>query len=247
MCLISLCVGTVARNCIYAAQPTSAVISAWQLYNPGAMSEQSETYVLVHGAWVGGWCWREVATASFGGHSGIDFQSPRPPGRSSWSLNGQPLPFVPIPADIPPCSSERGLSFLPIYDGGLNNAAAVARAEIPVERATGPILLVSGGDDRMWPAERMCRMVVDRLRRAGRDHLVKHLTFPEAGHVLFPVEASDRTEVAASIPVDLGGQVEAAIAAHASAWPEVLRHLRWGGAGALKGQRQRTTRLKDKR
>lgn len=25
------------------------------------MSEQSETYVLVHGAWVGGWCWREVA------------------------------------------------------------------------------------------------------------------------------------------------------------------------------------------
>jgi hypothetical protein len=84
---------------------------------------------------------------------------------------------------------------------------------------------ISGGDDRMWPAERMCRMVVDRLRRTGRDRVARHLNFPEAGHALFPFEASGRTEVAASMPFDFGGRAEAASAAHASAWPEVLRHL----------------------
>jgi pimeloyl-ACP methyl ester carboxylesterase len=162
---------------------------------------------------------------------GIDFRLPRPPGLSSWSVNGRPLPFVPIPA-IPPASSERGLSFLPAYDGGLNNESAVAEAVIPVEEATGPILLISGGDDRMWPAERMCRMVVDRLRRAGRDNLVRHLNFPKAGHALFPIGASDRMDVSASIPVDLGGGVEAANNAHASTWPEVLRHLTLGAAAS---------------
>jgi uncharacterized protein len=161
---------------------------------------------------------------------GIDFRAFRPPGKSSWSFNGRPLPFVPIPP-IPPASSERGLSFLPTYDGGLDNAAAAGEAQIPVERATGPILLISGGDDRMWPAERMCGMVVDRLRRSGREHLVRHLNFPEAGHVLFPTEASDRTDVAASIPMDLGGRADAANAAHASAWPEVLRHLKGAARG----------------
>lgn len=156
---------------------------------------------------------------------GIDFSLPRPPGRSSWSLAGQPLPFVPYPANIRPPSSERGISFLPIYDAGLNDKSAVAEAEIPVERATGPILLVSGGDDRMWPADRMCRMVVDRLRRSGREQIVRHLSYPEAGHVLFPYEAPDRTEMPGAVPFDLGGGVEAANSAHASAWPVVLRHL----------------------
>jgi pimeloyl-ACP methyl ester carboxylesterase len=157
---------------------------------------------------------------------GIDFTSPGPLRRSSWSLDGQPLPFVPYPADTQPSSSERGISFLPVYESGLNNRAAVAEAEIAVERVTGPILLVSGGDDRMWPAERMCQMVADRLRRTGREHIVRHLNYPEAGHVLFPHDPSDRTEMSAPMPFDLGGRVEAANSAHVSAWPDVLRHLR---------------------
>lgn len=157
---------------------------------------------------------------------GIDFGLPRPPGRSSWSLDGQSLPFVPFPADVRFSSSEHGIIFLPVYEGGLDNAAAVAEAEIAVERASGPILLVSGGDDRMWPAQRMCQMVVERLRRNGREHSVRHLNYPEAGHILFPHGPSDGTETSTPMPVDLGGHVEAAESAHASAWPDVLGHLR---------------------
>jgi len=156
---------------------------------------------------------------------GIDFSAP--PGgapRSSWSLASKPLPFVPYPAGVGPASSARGLSFLPIYDAGLNNAGAFDEAAIPVERATGPVMLISGGDDRMWPAERMCRMVVERMRQHGRASSVSHLNYPEAGHVLFPDK--NVTGVTPPMPFDLGGSPEAAAAAHTSAWKQVVGHLR---------------------
>jgi len=136
--------------------------------------------------------------------AGIDFSQPRGSTRSSWSLAGEPLPCVPYPSGVGPSSSERGLSVLPIYDRGLENAAAVAQAAIQIERATGPVLVISGGDDRMWPAERMCVMVVDRARRAGRETLVRHLNFPEAGHVLTPYEAP-ASSTAMPMQFDLGG------------------------------------------
>jgi dienelactone hydrolase len=158
--------------------------------------------------------------------AGIDFSQPRGSMQSSWSLAGRPLDFVPYPTGVAPASSERGLSALPIYDRGLDNAAAVDQAIIPIERATGPVLLVSGGDDRMWPAERMCAMTVERARRAGRDSLVPHLNYPDAGHVLFPLLAASPSGALPPLPFDLGGTSAAAMRAHAAAWPQVVRHLR---------------------
>jgi hypothetical protein len=97
-----------------------------------------------------------------------------------------------------------------------------------VERAVGPLLLVSGRDDRMWPAERMCRMLVDRMRANGRERDVRHINFPEAGHVLFPYDAggADGGEAPTPMPYDLGGSTAAAQQAHALAWPEVVKTLR---------------------
>jgi hypothetical protein len=42
---------------------------------------------------------------------------------------------------------------LPISEAGLNDSSRAEKAAIPVERATGPLLLVSGGDDRVWPPD----------------------------------------------------------------------------------------------
>lgn len=82
---------------------------------------------------------------------GIDFRAPRPPMLSSWSLGARPLPFVPYPSDAAPRTSERGVSVLPLYERGLEDLETVKNAVIPIERAVGPVLLVSGGDDHMWP------------------------------------------------------------------------------------------------
>ncbi|HET9359838.1 MAG TPA: acyl-CoA thioester hydrolase/BAAT C-terminal domain-containing protein, partial [Vicinamibacterales bacterium] len=80
-------------------------------------------------------------------------------------------------------------------------------------------------DDRVWATGRMCRMIVDRMSRHGRANDVKHLHYPQAGHMLFPyVKPSDVTFPA--YPLDLGGTAADDLAAHMAAWPQVIEHLR---------------------
>ncbi|HEY7187196.1 MAG TPA: acyl-CoA thioester hydrolase/BAAT C-terminal domain-containing protein [Vicinamibacterales bacterium] len=155
---------------------------------------------------------------------GIDFTLPPGTQRSSWSHRGAPMPYVPYPFGVAPQQTPRGLSMLPVCERGLENHAAVDEAAIRVERATGPLLLVSGGDDKVWSAGRMSEMVVDRMRRHGRAD-VRHLHYPSAGHMLFPyIRPSDVT--VPPFPVDLGGTADADAAAHAEAWATVVDHLR---------------------
>jgi len=86
--------------------------------------------------------------------------------------------------------------------------------------------LVSGGDDRMWPATRMCTMLTERMHDAGRAASVRHLNFPQAGHALFPYPVSP--DEAVPMRFDFGGSDEEINTAHTKAWPEVIRHLRGG-------------------
>jgi dienelactone hydrolase len=156
---------------------------------------------------------------------GLDFSLPPGTTRSSWSLGGVPIPYVPFPTDVAPRQSERGLSMLPVCERGLDNTEAVKQATIHVEKATGPILLVSGGDDKVWATRRMCEMVVGRMERHERVNTVRHLHYPQAGHMLFPyVRPSD--VMVPAFPMDHGGTAEADAAAHADAWGQVVNHLR---------------------
>ena len=156
--------------------------------------------------------------------AGIDFAAgPGAPPRSTWSRAGKPLPFVRIPPGPPPEQTERGVRLTAMHERGLDAIAADDAAIIPIERATGPVLLVSGGDDQMWPASRMSRMLVDRARRFGRAHLVQHLDFPEAGHALFAVDPEQ--DLKQPIPFDLGGSEATQAHAHEAAWPHVRRVL----------------------
>ena len=156
--------------------------------------------------------------------NGIDFSAP---GRacSSWTHHGEPFPFVPFASDAAPIRSERGLSMLPVSERSLENQEAVERAAIRVERAAGPLLLVSGGDDRVWAAKRMGDMIVARMNGHGRSADVMHLHYPKAGHMLHPYTRPSDLSFPA-FPMDLGGTAEADAQANASALPRVVEHLR---------------------
>jgi pimeloyl-ACP methyl ester carboxylesterase len=161
---------------------------------------------------------------------GLDFtQSPGPP-RSSWSYRGQPFPYLPFPANVAPAHSERGLSMLPLSEVALDDQDAVEQATIATERAHGPLMLVSGGDDRVWAAGRMCRMIVDRMSRHARANDVTHLHYPQAGHMLFPYSRPSDA-MFPEYRMDLGGTATDNLAAHEAAWPQVIEHLR----GSLRG------------
>ena len=71
----------------------------------------------------------------------------------------------------------------------------------------------------------MCTMIVDRMSEHGRVNDVKHLHYPQAGHMLFPyVRPSDVRFP--EYPMDLGGTAAGNLAAHTAAWPLVIEHLR---------------------
>jgi pimeloyl-ACP methyl ester carboxylesterase len=142
--------------------------------------------------------------------------------RSSWTLKGRPVPFVPPVPGIGLERTGQGLRSVGIYAAALDQTEAAAAAAIPVERAAGPLLLLSGGQDAACPSGTMAQMIVDRMSRHGRSSEVRHLNFPHCGHVV--VRPWPRGH-APPMPFDNGGTAEALDAAHEVALPAVARHL----------------------
>ena len=153
---------------------------------------------------------------------GIDLTLPAGETRSSWTFRGKPLPYVSVPPGVAPTQSENGVSWLPIMEAGLaQDAEVVDAASIEVEKCTGPVLLVSGGDDHVWPTAKMCEMLTDRMASHGKSGRITHLHYPKAGHMLFPYSRPADTLVPAML-TDYGGSLDEDAAAHVDAWPRVL-------------------------
>ena len=136
---------------------------------------------------------------------------------SSWTAGGVPLAYVPY--DL----SNGFISVHALYAGSL--ASAPAEAEIPVEQIAGPILLVSGQADTLWPSTEMANRVEQRLRASGFPHGVTHLAYPDAGHAVFggPVRA-DAPGLERALGV--GGTIDGLVTARADGWPRVLAFLK---------------------
>ncbi len=97
---------------------------------------------------------------------------------SHWSLDGRALAFVPLdqqwaPSTDPP--EYRGL-----YQASRRKAPDAAEAAcIPVERLP-ELVLVVGGDDRVWPSDEHAEAIQLRRRRAGLDTQIASAA--RAGH-----------------------------------------------------------------
>jgi dienelactone hydrolase len=144
------------------------------------------------------------------------------PQQAAWTFSGQPVPFVPNPpaelitgfkqmtAGLPPRNLQRLI---------LAYAHAVALAEIPVERMNGPVLLISGREDRLWPSSAMADLVIARLKEHGVLRTSEHIAFADAGHIInFPfLPTSTRTQ--------LGGTIDGLARADAESWKRVLAFL----------------------
>ncbi len=161
-----------------------------------------------------------------------DFSQP------AWERAGEPLPFVK--------GSYNFGSFLafmrswlfarPMRQRGdfvkaLRDKEAVAAATIEVERINGPVLLVCGGDDQLWPSDLYAGQVEQRLRANGHRHEVLLLAFPDAGHfVTFPYGLPSMPPMVTLSPmsrltIDFGGTaVDNARAAEGS-WKQLLEFL----------------------
>lgn len=132
------------------------------------------------------------------------------PQTSSWSLGGAPVPYLPHGAG---------------WDSG-----AYPEASIAVERINGPVLLVSGTDDKAWPSSLMADKVMARLKAHHFRFHYEHLRYPNAGHGLFaahdPADPLFAEKFSKESPGTLGGTREGVIVAQADSWPKALAFLR---------------------
>jgi acyl-coenzyme A thioesterase 1/2/4 len=109
---------------------------------------------------------------------------------SSWTYRGQDIPFAP-PAPTPSIEEFRrrgelepnGYACTPEAKEEVDHPEVRENLAIPVERARGPVLLISGVDDQMWPSAWGSDIVVNRLRAKGFAFQFEHLCLPETGHI----------------------------------------------------------------
>jgi dienelactone hydrolase len=167
---------------------------------------------------------------------GRDKQSGEP--IPSWTLGDSPIPFAPLPlrrfmlkSAIPVVGLRRSVMFRNLFRAGLRNRIAVKSAIIPVERIGGPLLLISGGDDHVWPATQMSKMIVERLRKHDFRHPVEHLNFPRAGHMLrYPhLPTTSRrswNKHLRNARFSFGGSAEADAEAQSAAWKKTIEFFK---------------------
>lgn len=62
----------------------------------------------------------------------------------------------------------------------------VSNSTISVENIKGPILILSGKDDIVWPSELMSKTVIKRLLEKEYKYWFKHISYDKAGHTLNP-------------------------------------------------------------
>jgi dienelactone hydrolase len=153
------------------------------------------------------------------------------PGGAAWTSDGKPLPYVPnrIPfgfllryvwdtlVGIP-------VPQTPLFLEDLADFGDTAKAEIPVEQIKGPVLLLSGKDDQIWPSTVMADRVMNRLRRNRHPYRYVHLSYEGAGHWL-PTAYVPMRGLRQGMKLAIGGTPEGTSRAQADSWPKILEFL----------------------
>ncbi len=152
------------------------------------------------------------------------------PGGPAWTYEGKPLPYVPIRISLRFVANyawsrmvRTPVALTPLFLENLAHSD-VGAAEIPVERIRGPVLLLSGSDDQVWPSTLMSSRILERLRRNQHPYPDERVSYEGAGHWLplayVPTAGSRR-----HLKRQIGGTAEATSRAQADGWPKIIRFL----------------------
>jgi dienelactone hydrolase len=112
----------------------------------------------------------------------------------------------------------------PMFLHDLGDREAVGKATIPVERINGPVLLLSGKDDQLWPSALMSDKVIERLKQHGHPFRDEHVAYDGVGHFIptsyLPTAGSRR-----GLKFAIGGSPQPTARASPDAWHRILAFL----------------------
>ena len=161
------------------------------------------------------------------GRPGEDRHSP------TWSWRGRMLPVL---ADNNPRADwglfDNGPSpkrQTPAFLAALQDAQAVSRAAIPLERIDGPVMLIGGRDDALWPSAHFVELAAQRLAQHRHPYPVVAVSYDDAGHTVtypyVPTTVLSRAHPVSGIELAYGGTAAGNARAGAESWPAVLAFL----------------------
>jgi dienelactone hydrolase len=158
------------------------------------------------------------------------------PNQSAWSYQGVPLSFVPLvfTPEFQEYVNEqtaygKPIAYTQLFLVNMEDESIVEEAIIPVENINGPILLISGSDDQMWPSGLFSEMIMERLEQKSHSYPSQHLSYHGAGHSIgVPYQLTTRTEFVHPITGEylaVGGNTDDYAFANSDSWPKVLDFL----------------------
>lgn len=138
---------------------------------------------------------------------------------SHWTSRGTSLPAVTFdPAWAP---STEPPEYRSLYESSLDrDPVATAAAAILAENIAGVVVLVAGGDDRVWPSDRFATEIAERRAAHGQETTV--IVHPAAGHrMVLPGESI----AVGGVTMARGGSPSADAELGALAWPQIVHAL----------------------
>lgn len=131
----------------------------------------------------------------------------------TYTFDNKPVPYVPYDMSKP------FTSIFDLYQRSLVTAPDHQDAIIPAENINGPVLLISGKADTLWPSTMMADQVIARLDAKKFRFPHEHVAYDNAGHVA-PVPPQDHLTLA--MLNSLGGSEEGNMTARAEAWKRTV-------------------------
>ncbi|MEM1002387.1 MAG: acyl-CoA thioester hydrolase/BAAT C-terminal domain-containing protein [Bacteroidota bacterium] len=102
--------------------------------------------------------------------------------KASWKYQDKDIPYIPM-EKLKGGESYR-IDMLDYWQKGLEKTEVIEQASIKVEEIKGPVLLLSGIDDRVWPSATMADQIENRLRASQFKYTIQNIKYENAGHLI---------------------------------------------------------------
>lgn len=111
--------------------------------------------------------------------------------KSAWTENNEELPFLPKERAVEEGNWQkvfeqiklgRNRDSLLVEFEAIKNHSDFEKSALKVEKISGSVLLISGGQDMTWASEAMSDYIIERLHKKQFNNFNAHLNYPLAGH-----------------------------------------------------------------
>lgn len=120
--------------------------------------------------------------------------------KPSWTFKGNDIPYIAMTKiSGNPTSQIETLSY---WEKGLSDTNQIQKALIKVEQIKGPILLLSGKDDKVWPSALMADMIEQQLVQHHFAYPFQNIKYEQAGHHISSNPKANSKHIAGNLYIE---------------------------------------------